>query len=108
MGKQVEKIYKKANTLTDEEIQIKRKHKLDLLWSKINHITVQCYHCGQIQNARTIRTKKCINCNRQFTIVSRGGGVNRAIYHCKENWEKRYYILQIIELTFGGRISQIL
>ena len=102
--------FKEANKITREELLLSREQKLKEWWSKVGSIKVQCYHCGFIQNATTVRTKKCVYCNKSFTIVGTRGKVlkNNAIIHCPENNEKRQYILWIIELTFGGRISQIL
>jgi hypothetical protein len=37
-------------------------------WEKIGEIIVYCPHCGLIQKCRTIKTKRCMSCNRSFTI----------------------------------------
>lgn len=37
-------------------------------WGKMGEIRVYCPHCGLIQNSRTIQTKRCMACNRSFTV----------------------------------------
>jgi len=72
---------------------------INILWSRVGSIKVRCDKCGHIQEARTVKSKKCIGCGKTFQVVLAKKESN--IVHCNPRFVGTLH--RIISLEHDGK-----